>query len=172
MGVRFQMTTVVNHDRLIADITRQIPSRVRPRLERAGRLAVEAVEAHLNEHFQRRAPDRRHPDFRGKPHLHGSWYAEVRDESMRGQGVTMRVVLGSRADPRVVAFMEKGESAHTIEPGEGKQWLVFPADESPAAQAQGGGPMRAQRIVNRSARAGKPIVRKAMTDALAAVTRV
>lgn len=169
-GVTVVTKEVVRGNKLISNISRQIPSRILPRLERAANRAARYHNDFIDANFQRRAAHRKNPQIDPTP-LHGSFYGGSR--VVRGGSKPKYAAdLKSHADPRKVAFAEKGEKAHDIKPRSGR-YLVFPKYAGAEGNAQGvaKGQWAGYGKVHRKKRKGKPDQEAAMRRALNDVLR-
>lgn len=159
---------VVRDDALISTLSRQIPSRITPRLQRVSDRAARYSNDFVEANFQRRAPSRKNPDIDPAP-LHGSFFGDV-SQIGTGRDLSFRAVLRSTADPRKIAFAEKGERAHeiTVPPG---RFLVFPKFADAVGNANGTGQWSRRIIVRRKRRPGKDFSERLMNRAIRDVLR-
>lgn len=140
--MRVVAKSVTNGSALTRDITRQIPSRVTPRLNSVGTKTTKYIHAWLNGNFQRRDnPTRRNKDMdAGYSRLHDSFsYEVVNNMTGRGQGkINMAVEINSSANPRLLAIIEGGSGAHPIR-GRTRpdSSVLFPRGRDAALQAMG-----------------------------------
>lgn len=138
-SVQIHVEPVTKGDQLIGDISRQIISRVTPRLHRAGQRAVDLIHEDIANNTYVRAPRRRRQP--GARHLLGSFYYELWDRSAPGSmdleieirsrapDVAVRVMMGGRGPSRIVA-----KKTFKSRKGKNEKWLIMPKQPATAQQ--------------------------------------